>query len=129
MENNRRKFEILNKNEFIKSNSKFFEFIKNIDNIEEEFFPHSNLINHYKSSDLYINLSRIESFGITFIESLASKVPIVSFKSKGIEEIIKDNFNGVLIKENDLSELVNRIFELYRDKTIIHNMKKIAWAL
>ena len=73
---------------------------------------------------MYINLSRIESFGITFIESLASKVSIVSFKSKGIEEIIKDNFNGVLIKENDLSELVNRIFELYRDKTIIHNMKK-----
>ena len=51
----------------------FFDIIGNIENIDEEFFPHSDLINHYKSSDLYINLSRIESFGITFIESLASK--------------------------------------------------------
>ena len=116
--------ENLNKNKFIKSHKKFFEIIENIENIDEEFFPHSTLIDHYKSSDLYINLSRIESFGITFIESLASKIPIISFKSKGIEEIIKNKFNGFLIKDNNLSELVDKIYELYHNQSVIVNMKK-----
>lgn len=116
--------ENLNENKFIKTHKKFFEIIKNIENIDEEFFPHSTLINHYKSSDLYINLSRIESFGITFIESLASRIPIISFKSKGIEEIIKNKFNGFLIKDNNFSELVDKIYELYHNQTVLINMKK-----
>ena len=114
---------LLYKNKFIQSNSNLFEIIENIENIDEDFFPHSSLINHYKSSDLYINLSRIESFGITFIEALASKVPIISFAGKGANEIIKDKFNGFLIKENDISELVNKIHQIKENKEIINDMQ------
>ena len=114
---------LLYKNKFIVSNSNLFEIIENIENIDEDFFPHSSLINHYKSSDLYLNLSRIESFGITFIEALASKVPIISFASKGANEIIKDKFNGFLIKNNDVSELVNKIHQIRENKGIINDMQ------
>ena len=114
---------LLYKNKFIRSNSNLFEIIDNIENIDEDFFPHSTLINHYKSSDIYLNLSRIESFGITFIESLASKVPIISFAGKGANEIIKDKFNGFLIKENDVSELVNKIHQIKENKSIINDMQ------
>ena len=72
---------------------------ENIDNIDEEYFPHSSLIKHYKSSDLYLNLSRIESFGITYLESLASTVPIISFKSIGSNEVIVNGLNGFFIDE------------------------------
>ena len=114
---------LLYKNKFIRSNSNLFEIIDNIENIDEDFFPHSTLINHYKSSDIYLNLSRIESFGITFIEALASKVPIISFAGKGANEIIKDKYNGFLIKENDVSELVNKIHQIKENKSIINDMQ------
>ncbi len=87
------------------------------------FFPHSTLINHYKSSDIYLNLSRIESFGITFIEALASKVPIISFTGKGANEIVKDKINGFLIKDNDVSEFVNKILQIKENKEILNNMQ------
>jgi len=114
---------LLYKSEFIRSNSNLFEIIENIENIHEDFFPHSTLINHYKSSDLYLNLSRIESFGITFIEALASNVPIISFAGKGANEIIKDKFNGFLIKDNDVTELVNKIHQIKENKEIINDMQ------
>ena len=114
---------LLYKNKFIASNSNLFEIIGNIENIDEDFFPHSTLINHYKSSDLYLNLSRIESFGITFIEALASRLPIISFTGKGANEIIKDKFNGFLIKNNDVSELVNKIYQIKENKEIINKMQ------
>ena len=112
------------KNEFFKSNVDLFELIENIDNTDEEYFPHSNLIKHYKNSDLYLNLSRIESFGITYIESLASRVPILSFWSKGSNEIIKDNFNGFFINENNLTDFVEKICKLNQNQNNFIDLKK-----
>ena len=115
---------LLLKNNFINKNRNYFDIINTIENIEEEYFPHSKLIQHYQNSDLYVNLSRIESFGVTYIESLASKVPIISFVSKGSNELVIDNFNGFLIRDNNQSELVDKICELSQNKSIMKNMKK-----
>jgi len=110
--------------QFIRTNPDLFEIINNIENINEEYFPHLDLIKLYKSSDLYINLSRIESFGMTYMESLASNVPIISFVSKGSNEIIIDKFNGFLIKENSITEFVNMIEKLSQQRDIINNMRQ-----
>lgn len=115
--------ELLYKNKFINSNLHLFDIKKNIDNVDEDFFPHSNLINQYKSSDLYLNLSRIESFGITFIEALASKIPIISFDGKGANEIIKDKINGFIIKNYDVTEFINKICQINENKIIINGMQ------
>ncbi len=114
---------LLLKNSFINTNKDYFDIVDNIQNKDEKYFPHSNLIKHYKSSDLYINLSRIESFGVTYIESIAAKVPIISFNSKGTNEIVKDNVNGFLIDKDDILNFVNKIFQINENKNIIYNLK------
>ncbi len=105
----------------IKSRPDSFKIIENIENIDETYFPNSELIKHYISSDLYINLSRIESFGITFVESLASLVPIITFDTKGVNEIVKDNVNGFLIKNEE--DLVKKVEEIYKTRDLINDMK------
>lgn len=112
------------KDEFFRSNANFFDLIENIDNIDEEYFPHSSLIKHYKSSDLYLNLSRIESFGITYIESLASRVPIISFKSIGSNEVIVNGLNGFFIDENNLSSYIEKICYLNQNQNNLISLKK-----
>lgn len=112
------------KDEFFRSNANFFDLIENIDNIDEEYFPHSSLIKHYKSSDLYLNLSRIESFGITYLESLASTVPIISFKSIGSNEVIVNGLNGFFIDENNLSSYIEKICYLNQNQNILISLKK-----
>ena len=105
----------------IKSRPDSFKIIENIENFDETYFPNSELIKHYISSDLYINLSRIESFGITFVESLASLVPIITFDNKGVNEIVKDNVNGFLIKNEE--DLVKKVEEIYKTRDLINDMK------
>ena len=107
--------------DIIKSNPNSFKIIENIENFDETYFPNSELIKHYISSDLYINLSRIESFGITFVESLASLVPIITFDTKGVNEIVKDNVNGFLIKNEE--DLVKKVEEIYKTRDLINDMK------
>ena len=96
--------------EFLKKNCKFFIPIANIENINERYFPPKKLIKYYSSSHLYINLARIESFGLTFIEALASKVPIISFKTKGANEILINKKNGFFVKNlNEIVMLLSKI--------------------
>ncbi len=110
-------------NKFFKTHRHLFNIINNIENIDEEYFPHTDLIKHYKSSDLYVNLSRIESFGVTYIESLASRVPIISFSGKGSDEIVKDKINGFLINKDNILDFTDKICKINENKSIIDDMK------
>ena len=111
----------LQKYNIIKENLNYFKIYDHVENIDETYYPNSTLIKFYINSDLYINLSRIESFGITFIESLASMVPILSFDTKGANEIIKQNENGFLVNNDE--DLLAKIQEIAENKTILENMK------
>ncbi len=112
--------------EFIFKNRDKIISINNIKNNHETFLPASKLLTHYSKADLYINLARIESFGLTFIESLACNTPILSFRSKGISEILQNKKNGFFV--SNTNDLVDSINKLYKNKSklkqISSNCKK-----
>ena len=114
-------------NNFISQNKKLFRIIENISNIDEKYYPHSRLIEKYVNSDLYVNLARIESFGITFVEAMASGLPVISFNSKGANEIIIDNHNGYIIYSNNIDDLVKKIINLSINKKEINILKANAY--
>ena len=95
---------------------KNLKIIEEIKNSNENYFPNSKLIKFYKNSDLYINLSRIESFGITFIEAMASGLPIISFDTPGGRVLIKNKKNGLLIKNGDFEKYINAIISQKKNK-------------
>ena len=111
-------------NSFILQNKKLFRIIENINNTDEKYYPHSRLIEKYVNSDLYINLARIESFGITFVEAMASGLPIISFNSKGANEIIIDDHNGYIIYSDNIDDFVKKIISLSKNKKEI-DIKKV----
>ena len=74
-------------------------------------------------SDLYVNLARIESFGLTFIESLACGVPIISFNTKGVNEIVKSHYNGFLVDNTNIEKMVELIKKIQENKDSIKNLR------
>ena len=111
------------KKDIIKKNSEKFTIIDDLINFDETYLPSSNLINKYMSSDIYLNLSRIESFGITFVEALASGIPVVSFDTKGVNEIIKNQYNGYIIEGKNLASISKKIVEIAHDRSLIKILK------
>ena len=105
----------LSHNKFISNNKKNFELVGEIGN-DELFFPHSKLIKYYKSSSIYLHLSRIESFGITVLEAIASGLPVIAFKSVGSNTLIKDKVNGFLVNCYDTKEYAKKIVHVYKNK-------------
>jgi glycosyltransferase involved in cell wall biosynthesis len=79
-----------------------------------------------QKADFFVLSSNYENLPCVLIESLSCGVPVVSTNVGGISEIINTE-NGILVKPNDLSVLVNALkqmmmtFDRY-DKTKLHAM-------
>ena len=101
------------KSNFIAQNKNFFNFQEELNNNDEIYFPHSKLIKLYKRHDVYVNLARIESFGITIIEAIASELPVISFNTKGANEIVVNNENGFLIDEYNPQKMADYLMNKF----------------
>ena len=91
--------------------------------LNRDYCPHSSLIKIYKECHLYINLARIESFGVTLIEALASSLPIITFNTKGGNELVIDGYNGHVIKDYSSDNMANAIISFYKNEKLFNKIK------
>ena len=106
------------------------KFILNHENIINIGYTH-DVYNYLPVIDLLLFPSKKEGLPIVVTESLAMAVPVISFDSRGTNELIINEFNGILIKENINSKLeidffVDSISGLLNDTTKLNLMKKNA---
>ena len=71
-----------------------------------------NIPNLLKSIDLMVHTTKIEPFGRIFVESLAAKVPVITFNSGGAVDIIIDKNNGFLINNYSLEKILSSVKKL-----------------
>lgn len=119
----------LYKKKFIQENKNKFEIIEEISNHNELFFPHTKLIKYYKRCHVYVNLSRVEGCPIVLLDALSSSLPIVSFNTRGGDEIVINKKNGFIARNNDLDDIAKKIFKTKKFKfkknsTKVNKIKK-----
>jgi len=66
------------------------------------------LCDFYSASDLYLNLSVEETFGLTTAEALACGTPSIVYNSTACPELIDDN-TGFIVEKLNINELVDKI--------------------
>ena len=86
---------------------------------------------YYAASDIFVLPSLYEPFGLVITEAMASGLPVVVSESVGAAEILKDGYNGFLIRDptnpNEIAEILNTL--IYDDKIrkqVSRNARKIA---
>ena len=58
------------------------------------------------------------------MEALASGLPVISFDTKGGNELIKNNYNGIITKNFSPDQIVDAIVQYYENKDIYEKHKK-----
>lgn len=66
----------------------------------------------YQKCDLWLCCSLIEGFGLTILEAMACRVPVVSTRCGGPEDIIDNNVNGLLCNINDVPALTDASYKI-----------------
>lgn len=69
---------------------------------------------YIKKSDLFVSGSLSETFGLSIVEALILKVPVVALKYDAIAEILSEE-NGVVC--NSFEEMGNTLFRMISDKS------------
>lgn len=86
-------------------------------------------INLIKSCGIFIIPSIVTSYGdreglpVSLLEAMAASKTIIATNVGGIKEIIKNNYNGLLIKQKSPEDIVNAINKLFKNKNLA---KRIA---
>jgi glycosyltransferase involved in cell wall biosynthesis len=77
----------------------------------------------YKSADVCVFPSLIETFGNTALEAMAAGKPVVATRRGGVPEFLTHFENGLLV-EPDREELVDAITTLWHDDNLMHRISK-----
>ena len=81
---------------------------------------------YYKMADITVSGSLSETFGLSIIESLTLKTPVIAYRYEAIDEIL-DSSNGIVC--NTFEELEERLEEILKDQSIIKNLKNKTFLL
>ena len=104
---------------FFETPASYFKFLKDklspADDSKVNFIgavPHHALLSYYQRSDILINPSLCEAFGMSLVEAMACRCPVIATRVGGMIDIISEGQNGVLVERDDPKALAEAILQL-----------------
>ncbi len=87
------------------------------------------LTDAYHCMDVFTFTSQTETQGMVLAEAMAAGVPVVAIEGPGIDDIVKNDFNGFLVNTDNPDEYAKKVIECYDcDKDKWQQFKKNAVA-
>lgn len=95
-----------------------------------DFIPFDDLKYIYYSSNLFVMPSieirehgDVEGFGISYLEANICEIPVIGLDTGGVSDVIKNNYNGLLLKKFDEDELTTALKKFINDKDYYDSIK------
>ncbi len=97
------------------------------------FIDRETLVNKfYRYADVLVMPSLSEPFGLTALEAIANRVPVIVSKQSGVAEVVK---NCLKVDFWDVDEMANKIIALLRHKPLkdmlaeysLREIEKLSW--
>ena len=79
------------------------------------------------AADVYLMTSETESFGVSALEAMAAKVPVVSSNTGGIPEVNTDGVTGFLSDVGNIEEMSDNVIKLLSDKVLYDRFSESAY--
>jgi len=91
--------------------------------------PHHKVPELLQSADLFVRPSIAEGFGVSFIEAMASGVPVIACPTGGVVDLIEDRQTGILVPPNDPQSLNKAMLDLLGDRELYKSIRTKALEL
>jgi glycosyltransferase involved in cell wall biosynthesis len=74
--------------------------------------PPEDVAQYYERATIFCLPTRLEPFGIAFLEAMQARLPVIGTRIGAIPDFIRDGWNGFLIEPGDQQGLVQALVEL-----------------
>jgi glycosyltransferase involved in cell wall biosynthesis len=95
----------------------------------EDYVEHDDLPKYLKIADIFIRPSRSEGQGISFLEAMAAKIPVIATPVGGIVDFLVDNKTGYFCQPENpesIAEVVKKVISDPNKNQIIENAYKMV---
>lgn len=79
-----------------------------------------------KKSSIFVFPSLHEGYGMVIIEAMSYGLPVIAFNNSAIPFVIKDKHNGLLVENENINELTEKIRQILIDKELHKNLSDNA---
>jgi glycosyltransferase involved in cell wall biosynthesis len=110
------------------NHGKIAEKIKKF-NVQNRITLHGNVNNveeFLHNSHLYIHSATYEPFGLVLIEAMAAGLPCICLDGKGNRDVIEQDKNGYIFREQDSKAFANSIKQLLENPVKLQEMSNYA---
>jgi L-malate glycosyltransferase len=80
--------------------------------------PHAEVPKYLNKLDIYVALSRLESFGVAVLEASACAIPVVVADVGGLPEVVKNNKTGFIVPAENVNTAATAISQLVCDRDL-----------
>lgn len=87
---------------------------------------HEKVMSYMKKCKIFSLPSWQEGFGVVYIEAMLNQKPVIGIKGEGIEDVIENMKNGILIDAKNTEQLTESIDLLLKDKDLYNNISREA---
>ena len=87
-----------------------------------------NVSDYLLVADVNVFPSVREGMPVNLMESLAMGIPVITADSRGCNEVVLHNKNGLLLKKNDVSQLKEAMLRLFKNRDLLHELSQNAMA-
>ncbi|MHB1493669.1 MAG: glycosyltransferase family 4 protein [Thermoplasmataceae archaeon] len=104
---------------------KYLEIVNNIKSIYKNLRiinlgwvqgDYKNLV--FSMANVFMMFSKSDAFGLSYLEALSMKVPVMGMRETSAEEIVTDSMDGYLINEGDIEGIMDKLEKLYTDHAL-----------
>ena len=88
------------------------------------YLNHEKKTKYMSENDIYLHTNLIDNAPVSVIEALASGMIVVGTDVGGMPYIIKNGYNGFLVKTNDIDAMTQKIIELLEGKHDIISIQR-----
>jgi glycosyltransferase involved in cell wall biosynthesis len=80
--------------------------------------PFNKVAEYHNQFSIAVYVSKVESFGVSILESSACEKPVVVSDVGGLPEVVENNITGFIVKVNDIEATTSAIERLILDKEL-----------
>jgi UDP-glucose:(heptosyl)LPS alpha-1,3-glucosyltransferase len=84
------------------------------------------LIRIYLACDMYIMLSKFDTFGMVVLEAMAAGLPVIISNNVGAKDLVKEDNNGFVVNDTSDTDFIAAKISILLDKKIRTNMSEAA---